>query len=178
MLLSNQIVSGDKMKIRVMLQDGNKTGELQAETVDGPPATAELKAKEIPRMRSQLPRRETTIATLVNSEYIGLRTFLYKRRVRQPGLWLWRGRQTAKHTIMFCAKWDRAVLFEAAGIRDLPFDYSHGCRCLVIIICSSSYVADLSVDKVCFIYADVLVMISGPSNGSIINGYAYRCRFW
>jgi hypothetical protein len=39
--------------------------------VDGPPAIAELKAKEILRMRSQLPRRETTIATLVRSECIG-----------------------------------------------------------------------------------------------------------
>jgi hypothetical protein len=49
--------------------------------VDGPPATADLKAREMLKMRSQLPRRETTIATLVRSECIGLRAFLHKRRV-------------------------------------------------------------------------------------------------
>jgi hypothetical protein len=50
--------------------------------VDGPPAAADLKAKEILKMRSQLPRRDT-MATLVRSECIGLRAFLHKRRV--PG---------------------------------------------------------------------------------------------
>jgi hypothetical protein len=46
--------------------------------VNGPPATADLKAKEILKMRSQLSRRETTMATLVRSECIGLRAFLHK----------------------------------------------------------------------------------------------------
>lgn len=89
--------------------------------VDGPPATADLKAKEILKMRSQLPRRETTMATLVRSECIGLRAFLHKRRVPgfdNPACDCGGGRQTAKHTIMFCTKWDRAALFEGAGSQD------------------------------------------------------------
>jgi hypothetical protein len=48
--------------------------------VDGPPAIADLKAKEMLKMRSQLPRRETTIAT-VRSECIGLRAFLHKQSI-------------------------------------------------------------------------------------------------
>ena len=86
--------------------------------VDGPPAAADLKAKEILKMRSQLPRRDTTMATLVRSECIGLRAFLHKRRVPgfdNPACDCGGGRQTAKHTIMFCTKWDRATLFTAGS---------------------------------------------------------------
>jgi hypothetical protein len=89
--------------------------------IDGPPATADLKAEENLKMRSQLPRRETTIATLVRSECIGLKAFLYKRRVPgfdNPACDCGGGRQTAKHTIMFCAKWNRAALFEEAASQD------------------------------------------------------------
>ena len=79
--------------------------------VDGPPATTHLKTKEMLKMRSQLPRRETTMATLVRSESIGPRAFLHKQRVQRfdnPACDCGGGRQTAKHTIMFCAKWNRA----------------------------------------------------------------------
>jgi len=73
------------------------------------------------KMRSQLPRREAIIATLVKSECIILRAFLHKRRVPgcdNPACGCGGGRQTAKHTIMFYAKWDRAALFEEAGSQD------------------------------------------------------------
>ena len=63
------------------------------------------------------------MATLVRSECIGLRAVLHKRRVPgfdnvNPACDCGGGRQTAKHTIMFCTKWDRAALFEAAGTQD------------------------------------------------------------
>lgn len=44
-------------------------------TVSSTPAMTELKARDMLRTRSQLPRGETTIAILVRSECIGLRMF-------------------------------------------------------------------------------------------------------
>src|ERR1700722_19173906 len=67
-------------------------------------------------VENEKPASETT---LVRSECIlGLRAFLHKRRVPgfdNPACDCGGGRQTAKHTIMFCTKWDRATLFTAGS---------------------------------------------------------------
>jgi hypothetical protein len=68
---------GDTRKMLYHRRNGNKNVRTTGEKVHCPPATTQLKAKEILR-RSQLPREETTIVTLVRSECIGLRAFLYR----------------------------------------------------------------------------------------------------
>ena len=93
-------------------------GTLQADTRRRTASNSRFKGQRNLEMRNQLPRRETTIATLVRSECIGLKAFLHRRRVPgfdNPACDCGGERQTAKHTIMFCAKWNRAALFEEAG---------------------------------------------------------------
>ena len=74
----------------------------------------EVNGRPILNVRSKLTRRETTIATLVRSECVGLKAFLHRMNVLgfdNPNCHCGGGLQKAKHMIMYCPLLGREQLF-------------------------------------------------------------------
>jgi hypothetical protein len=79
--------------------------------------------KRILRLRAGVSKAESTLSTLIRTEKIGLRDFLYRRRV--PGItssacvcgW---SRQTAKHIVMHCPEYreERQRMWRTGGSMD------------------------------------------------------------
>ena len=81
----------------------------------------EVNGRPILNVRAKLTRRETTIATLVRSEFVGFKAFLHRVKVPgydNPNCDCGGGLQTAKHMIMYCPLLRREQLFVEAGSQD------------------------------------------------------------
>ena len=85
-------------------------------------------AKATVRLRSGLRKAESSLAFQIRAEKIGLRAYLHSRGV--PGVDSLRcecghGRQTAKHIIRFCPRWNelRLRIYSAGPNGSQNFDY-------------------------------------------------------
>lgn len=78
----------------------------------------------LPQIRLGLRRPETTLATLLRTEDIGLNDFLYRRKVLgqiSPACTYGASNQTPKHILLFCPKYvdGRQKMLQRAGTSDL-----------------------------------------------------------
>lgn len=91
----------------------------------GPDSTAKTTAwnDKMLKLRQGLTRAESTIATLLRTEHIGLNDYLYRRRVpdhNTPACTCGARRQTPKHILLFCPDWGegRLEMLRRAGTSD------------------------------------------------------------
>lgn len=87
------------------------------------PAQSQPIARKSLGLRSGLRKAESTLATHIRTERIGLRAYLHSRGVPgfdTPDCSCQLGRQTAKHVLRFCPEWkeQRKSMMDAAGTQD------------------------------------------------------------